>query len=181
MRPSVKQGNRTVKRRMSTRTLKPVTKAPIMPGLEISGLDDLLGYHVRRAHGAVRRTYKQELESLQMTQKQTAVMWLIEQNPGIAQVTISAALDMDRATTTELIHRLHARGLVARVPSTVDARRWALTATLAGKRLMTQVRKRVARHEKRLVALFSPTELRTLRSLLDRLESLDQSETLEYG
>lgn len=143
-------------------------------GFRFAGLDDLVGYHVRRAHGAVRRTYKAELASLRMTQKQTAVMWLIDQNPGIALVTISAALDMDRATTTELINGLQGRGLVARESSAVDKRRWSLSATSAGKRLIAQVRNRVARHEQRLIALFSPRELKQLRKLLERLESLDQ-------
>jgi DNA-binding MarR family transcriptional regulator len=172
---------KAAKTRPRHRDAKPAPQHPGTPRLKISGLNDLLGYHVRRAHGAVRRTYKQELASLQMTQKQTAVMWLIEQNPGVAQVTISEALDMDRATTTELIQRLHGRGLVARVSSTIDARRWALTATTAGKRLMNQVRKRVARHEERLVALFSPAELKTLRQLLDRLESLDGPDGVAPG
>lgn len=149
-------------------------------GFRYAGLEDVLGYHVRRAHGAVRRTYKAELASLRMTQKQTAVMWLIEQNPGIAQVTIGTALDMDRATTTELIDRLQSRGLVARESSKVDARRWALSATPAGKRLMAQVRKRVARHEARLIKLFTASELKLLRELLDRLESLDRTAPDEF-
>lgn len=140
----------------------------------------MLGYHVRRAHGVVSRTYKAELASLSMTQKQTAVMWLIDQNPGIAQVTIASALDMDRATTTELIDRLQSRGLVAREQSTVDARRWALLATPAGKKLMAQVRKRVALHEARLIELFTASELKVFREFLDRLESLDRTAPEEF-
>lgn len=150
------------------------------PTFRFAGLEEVLGYHVRRAHGAVRRTYKAELASLQMTQKQTAVMWLIEQNPGIAQVTIGQALGMDRATTTALIDRLQGRGLVTRLQSKVDGRRWALSATAEGKRLMAQVRKRVARHEERLVSLFSPAELKLFRELLDRLESLDRNAELDF-
>ncbi len=145
------------------------------PDFRFGGLEEVLGYHVRRAHGAVRRTYKAEMASLRMTQKQTAVMWLIEQNPRIAQVTIGSVLGMDRATTAELIDRLHGRGLVVRQQSDTDARRWALSATAAGKRLMTRVRERVAQHEQRLIVLFSPGELKLFREFLDRLESLDSS------
>ena len=165
---------RASKQKDSARTSRP-READGAPEFRFAGLDEVLGYHVRRAHGAVRRTYKAEMASLRMTQKQTAVMWLIEQNPGISQVSICNALGMDRATTAELIDRLQGRGLVARQPSDVDARCWALSATTSGKRLMTRVRARVAQHEQRLLALFSPTELKLFRELLDRLESLDGS------
>jgi DNA-binding MarR family transcriptional regulator len=140
---------------------------------DFAGLDSLFGYHLRRAQGAVHRDYLATLDELKLTQKQTAVMWLVEGNPGVAQGVIGSALAMDRATMMVLVNRLEARGLLQRRRSVVDARRRELHATAAGKRLMQQVRERIARHEVRMKRLFSSGEMRTLQRLLQRLQGLD--------
>jgi DNA-binding MarR family transcriptional regulator len=110
--------------------------------------------------------------NLLLTQKQTAVMWLVEANAGTAQGTIGAALGMDRATMKELVDRLESRGLLQRRRSKVDARRRELHATAAGRRLMARARARIGRHEARMKCLFSSAELQTLERLLQRMQSL---------
>ena len=145
---------------------------------DFAGLDSLLGYHLRRAQGAVHRDYLATLHELKLTQKHTAVMWLVIGNPGVAQGVIGSALAMDRATMMVLVNRLEKRGLLQRRRSAEDARRRELHATSAGVRLMRQVRKRIASHESRMKRLFTATEMRTLERLLLRLQSLDpQSRT----
>jgi DNA-binding MarR family transcriptional regulator len=144
------------------------------PGhFDFAGLDLLLGYHLRRAQGAVHRDYLATLDELKLTQKQTAVMWLVIGNPGVAQGIIGGVLAMDRATMMVLVNRLEARGLLQRRRSSQDARRRELHATSAGLRLMEQVRERIAQHEARMKRLFSNAEMRTLERLLQRLEGLD--------
>jgi len=140
---------------------------------DFAGLDALLGYHLRRAQGAVHRDYLATLDELKLTQKQTAVMWLVIGNPGVAQGVIGSALAMDRATMMVLVNRLEKRGLLQRRRSSVDARRRELHATAAGRRVMDQVRKRIALHEARMKRLFSAAEMRTLGRLLQRLQGLD--------
>ena len=108
--------------------------------IAFAGLDRLFGYRLRRAQGAVHRDYLATLAELKLTQKQTAVMWLVMANPGVAQGAIGGVLGMDRATIMALVNRLEARGLLQRRHSTVDARRRELHATAAGLRLMEQVR-----------------------------------------
>jgi DNA-binding MarR family transcriptional regulator len=143
--------------------------------LDYTGLDQLLGYHLRRAQGAVHRDYLATLDELKLTQKQTAVMWLVIGNPGVAQGAIGSALAMDRATMMVLVNRLEGRGLLQRRRSAEDARRRELHATAAGLRLMGQVRARIARHESRMKRLFNAAELRTLERLLRRLPALDRA------
>src|SRR5688572_2234943 len=89
--------------------------------LDFSGLDQLLGYRLRRAQGAVHRHYLAMLDGLKLTQKQAAVLWLVMSNPGVAQGAIGSALGMDRATMMVLVNRLEDKGLVRRLRSRVDA------------------------------------------------------------
>lgn len=143
------------------------------PALDFAGLDELLGYRLRRAQGAVHRDYLATLGEVRLTQKQTAVLWLVTSNPGVAQGAIGAALGMDRATMMALVDRLEERGLLRRSRSTVDARRRELRVTVAGRRLLGRVRRRISRHEALVKRAFSASELRTLQDLLGRLQSLD--------
>jgi DNA-binding MarR family transcriptional regulator len=142
--------------------------------IDLAGLDQLLGYHLRRAQGAVHRDYLETVGKLRLTQRQTAVMWLVLGNSGVSQGAIGSALGMDRATMMALVNRLEDRGLLVRKRSKVDARRRELHATAAGSRLMELVQARVAEHEARMGRLFSATERRSLERLLVRLQSLEK-------
>ena len=151
----------------------PAIADPSLPAaLDFAGLDGLLGYRLRRAQGAVHRDYLATLDDLKLTQKQTAVMWLIVANPGVAQGAIGTALGMDRATMMGLVDRLETRGLLQRRRSKVDARRRELHATRFGVRLLDQVRSRIGEHESRMASLFNAAELGNLERLLQRLQTL---------
>jgi len=147
---------------------------PTAPRFDFAGLDLLLGYHLRRAQGAVHRDYLAALGELKLTQKHTAVMWLVIGNPGVAQGVIGSALAMDRATMMVLVNRLEARGLLQRRRSSLDARRRELHATSSGVRFMKKVRDRIERHEARMRRMFNRTELCTLERLLKRLQGLKE-------
>jgi MarR family transcriptional regulator, organic hydroperoxide resistance regulator len=163
--------------RMKTLTSAATARIPadelVPAAIAFAGLDRLFGYRLRRAQGAVHRDYLATLDELKLTQKQTAVMWLVMANPGVAQGAIGGALGMDRATMMALVNRLEARGLLQRRRSAVDARRRELQATAAGLRLMEQVRARISQHEDRVKRMFSAAELRTLERLLTRLQDLE--------
>lgn len=138
--------------------------------LSFGGLDDLIGYRLRRAQGAAHRDYMETVAGLRLTQKQTGVLWLVQCNPGVAQGAIGAALGMDRATTMAVVDRLEGRNLLFRKPSTVDARRRELHATPMGERLLVRVKERIAVHEARMKACIGQRELTTLSELLGRLQ-----------
>ena len=143
------------------------------PAVDFAGLSELLGYGLRRAQGAVHRNYMAAIGALKITQKQAAVLWLVQSNPGVVQGVIGATLGMDRATMMVLVDRLERRSLLRRQRSRVDARRRELHLTAVGTALMRQVRKRIIRHEIHLERLFSASDLRTLKRLLRVLQRLD--------
>jgi len=142
------------------------------PELMFAELDGLLGYRMRRAQGAMHRDYMATVSGLELTQKQTATLWLINANPGVSQVSIASALGMDRATMMSVTDRLEERGLLIRKRSEVDRRRQELYLTPAGQAMLRKVKTRIAEHEERFKALFKPAELTALLEALRKFQDL---------
>ncbi len=142
------------------------------PELMFEELDGLLGYCLRRAQGAMHRDFMATVSELELTQKQTATLWLISANAGVSQVSVAAALDMDRATMMSITDRLEERGLVIRKRSSVDRRKQELYLTPAGISRLRKVKTRIAEHEARVKALFKPAELAALLESLKKFQDL---------
>ena len=141
------------------------------PELMFEELDGLLGYRMRRAQGAMHRDYMSSVAGLDLTQKQTATLWLINANPGVSQVSIAGALGMDRATMMSVTDRLEERGLLVRKRSSVDRRRQELYLTPSGQSTLRKVKARIAEHEARFKTLFKPVELAALLAALEKFRS----------
>jgi DNA-binding MarR family transcriptional regulator len=140
--------------------------------LTFEKLDGLLGYRLRRAQGAMHRDYLAAVAGLDLTQKQTATLWLIHGNPGVSQGAVAIALGMDRATMMSVIDRLQQRSLVIRKRSTTDRRRQELYLTPAGQLILRKVKARIAKHEERFTSLFTPAELEALLSALQKFQGV---------
>jgi len=124
---------------------RPDTRLSVGEGL--GGLNDIVGFHLRIAHNAVYRHFMGSFAHLDLTQKQTSVLWLIGDNPGIAQIDLAARLDMDRATTMAIVDRLEARDFLARSRSKSDRRRQDLHLTAEGETMLERARTAVLEHE----------------------------------
>jgi DNA-binding MarR family transcriptional regulator len=157
-------------RRNSTIQAADLSEEPEVPELMFQELDSLLGYRLRRAQGAMHRDFMAALTDLNLTQKQAATLWLVNANPAVSQVSVAAALGMDRATMMALIDRLDDRGLVIRKRSTVDRRRQELYVTPAGQSMLRKAKTRITAHEARFKALFKPAELATLLAALQKFQ-----------
>lgn len=139
-------------------------------------LGDVLGLHVRLAHGAIQRHFAETSGEVGLTQKQISVLWLVADWPGtepsqpdIAQTDIAQALQMDRATTMTLVHSLEKLGLLERRKSAGDARRIGLRPTDAGLAALITARRAIAANEAWLHARFSTSEANVLAELLARI------------
>jgi DNA-binding MarR family transcriptional regulator len=139
------------------------------PGLNFDALDQMLGFHLRQAQGTMHRQIIVVLAKVDLTQKQSATLWLIGSNPGASQIAIGGALRMDRATTMAVIDKLEARKLVVRQRSAVDRRRHELYLTPTGQKLLVEVKAMVKAHEQAFADRFTAAELETLVGLLKRL------------
>ena len=139
------------------------------PGLMFEELDGLLGYRLRRAQGTMHRDFMAAVASLDLTQNQAATLWLIHSNAGVAQVSVAAALGMDRATMMAIVDRLEDRGLVIRKRSSADRRRQELYLTPAGQNTLRKAKARIAKHEERFRSLFTAAEFESLLNALQKL------------
>ena len=138
-------------------------------GDPIGALDDVLGFHLRLAHGAVYRHFTETFAELGLTQKQVSVLWLVGDDPGVAQIDLGGRLQMDRATTMTIVNRLQERGFLHRERSASDGRRQALFLTPAGETVLAGAKGCIAAHETWLKSRFSPGEVEKLVEMLSRI------------
>lgn len=135
----------------------------------LGAIDDIVGFHIRLAHGAAYRHFTETFCELGLTQKMVSVLWLIGDHPGVAQADLSRQLQMDRATTMAIINRLEARDLLTRATSTTDRRRQSLELTTQGDDALLEARHCIIEHETWLKSRFTKRETALLISLLRRI------------
>jgi len=152
--------------------LNVIENDPVLGGDEdIGAIDDILGFHIRLAHGAVYRHFMETFADLGLTQKQVSVLWLVDDHPEIAQADIGRRLQIDRATVMAIVNRLQKRGFIERGASKSDKRRQTLHLTQAGHEALVGARACILAHEDWLKSRFSASEVKTLVKLLKRIHS----------
>ena len=136
---------------------------------ELGGLNGIVGFHIRLAHGAVYRHFTETFADLDLTQKQVSALWLVADHPGISQIELGGRLRMDRATTMTIVNRLQDREYMRRERSASDARKQALYLTDPGAVALAEAKDCIAEHEAWLKARFSPAEIEKLVEMLARI------------
>ena len=91
-----------------------------------------------------------------LTSRQFIVLAAIEGTDGISQTDITGSTGIDRSTLTDLIGRLHAKGLVARNRSRADARSYEVRLTAQGQALLDLAIPVVLQIDERLIRMASP-------------------------
>jgi DNA-binding MarR family transcriptional regulator len=135
----------------------------------LGGLNGIVGFHIRLAHGAVYRHFTETFADLDLTQKQVSALWLVADHPGISQIELGQRLRMDRATTMTIVNRLQQRDYLRRERSDSDGRKQALHLTATGVAALVEAKRCIAEHEAWLKARFSPAEIEKLVEMLARI------------
>jgi DNA-binding MarR family transcriptional regulator len=136
---------------------------------DIGEIRNIVGFHLRLAHGAVYRHFTETFADLELTQKQVSILWLIDDHPDIAQTDLARRMRMDRATTMAIVNRLQDRNLLMRGKSQTDRRKQTLNLTDKGRKMLSGAKKAVRAHENWLKSRFSNAEVSTLIELLTRI------------
>jgi DNA-binding MarR family transcriptional regulator len=118
--------------------------------IALGDLSSNLGYRVRRTQLWVFKDVSRRLAPFGLSPAQFSVLAVIAANPGINQLTIASALDIERAGLGRLVDRLEQQGLVTRTASLVHPRYYVLHLTAAGARLLERVRPVIAASEQAL-------------------------------
>jgi DNA-binding MarR family transcriptional regulator len=136
---------------------------------DIGEIRDIVGFHIRLAHGAVYRHFTETFADLDLTQKQVSVLWLVDDHPDIAQTDLAARMRMDRATTMAIVNRLEARGYLVRGKSPTDGRKQTLNLTKGGRKALVGAKEAITQHEEWLKSRFNDKEVAKLIEYLARI------------
>jgi DNA-binding MarR family transcriptional regulator len=136
---------------------------------DIGELNDIVGFHIRLAHGAVYRHFTETFSDIDLTQKQVSVLWLVADHPGVSQIELGQGLRMDRATTMTIVNRLQDRDFVRRERSDTDGRKQALYLTAGGQTALARAKAAIGEHEDWLKGRFTPEEVEKLVEMLARI------------
>ncbi len=136
---------------------------------DIGEIRNIVGFHIRLAHGAVYRHFTETFAQLELTQKQVSVLWLTDDHPDIAQTGLAHRMRMDRATTMAIVNRLEAKGYLVRRKSRSDGRKQALNLTERGRKALLKAKNAIRQHEQWLKSRFTEKEVAKLIALLTRI------------
>jgi DNA-binding MarR family transcriptional regulator len=146
---------------------QPDLPAPTVVNLGL--LSSSLAFHVRKAQLALQRRGLRSISALHVGPAEFGALVLCEQNPGMAQFQIAAALDIDKASVVAIVDRLEELGWLLRRRSNHDRRRYGLYLTAEGARQAQILRAQAVEAEAFAQDIFSPDELNQLLGLLARL------------
>ena len=136
---------------------------------DIGEIRNIVGFHIRLAHGAVYRHFAETFAHLDLTQKQVSALWLVDDHPEIAQTGLAQRMRMDRATTMAIVNRLESKGYLVRRKSRSDGRKQALNLTESGRKALATAKRAIREHEQWLKSRFSEREVTKLIELLSRI------------
>ena len=136
---------------------------------DLAGLNGIVGFHIRLAHGAVYRHFTETFADLDLTQKQVSALWLVSDRPGISQIDLGGRLRMDRATTMTIVNRLQERAYLRRERSESDGRKQALYLTERGGAALAEAKRCIGEHEAWLKSRFTTQETEKLVEMLARI------------
>lgn len=136
---------------------------------DIGEIRNIVGFHIRLAHGAVYRHFTETFQDIDLTQKQVSVLWLVDDHPDIAQTDLAQRMRMDRATTMAIVNRLQARGYLVRGKSLTDGRKQTLNLTNSGRAMLIKAKGVIQEHEAWLKSRFTDAEVEQLVEMLSRI------------
>ena len=153
----VKQSDRSAQTR--------IVRARKAPDLGV--LPGLIGYQLRLAQRAIFADFADTVGESGISPGLFGILVVIGENPGLTQQALANAAHLDRSTVVTVIDKLEDRGLVER--RAADRRSNGLFLADQGASLLRGLKRKVARHERRVVQNLSARERAQLVALLQRI------------
>jgi DNA-binding MarR family transcriptional regulator len=141
--------------------------------IDMSGLERLIGYTLRRAQIAVFADFVRFFAQHDVRPTQYGVLFTIGRNPGATQASIAEALGIKRSNFVKLIDEFERRDWVVRQTAVDDKRANALHLTKTGETALTALMTTQAALEARIDSIIgSPDDKRWILAQLARLARL---------
>ena len=137
--------------------------------LDLSGLNDLLGFQLRRAQMSVFHHFSSTVGGEGITPALFGLMMIVSKNEGLSQSRLAQALGIDVSTMVAMIDRIEKKRWIQRKKSNVDRRSHALYLTKEGNRLIDRLCLLVEGHEKKFFNNLNLSEKKTLLALLKKI------------
>lgn len=146
-----------------------ITRQSVVPDLDLDGLDSVLGLHIGTVNTLFVTRLEKQLDPLNVTPKQVAILWLVNANPGVKQTDLSKFFQIERPTVHQFVRQLMKNGFVINKPSELDRRAGGLWLTDAGREVLTISRAAIVEHEDLLTACLTSREKSELFRMLMKL------------
>ena len=135
-------------------------------------LQEVIGYALRRAQGAVYSDLSDALARISLRPLQYTLLLMVSENPGTSQSSVCEALGMQKANCVPTMSELERRWLINRRKSAADARSYELHITNKGKRILQRADEVQTTHEQRLIDRIGPEGRDQLLRLLGKLTDI---------
>jgi len=142
-----------------------------LPEVDMGVLEQLLGYHVRRAQLSFFAGFAEACADLGLSPGLFAVLEVVYRNPGLTQTAVSKALGTDRSAMVAAIDKLESMNLLERRPSENDRRSYALYATEHCQAWYPSAEDKVKLHEEKVLTNLDSGEREQLLALLQKLNA----------
>lgn len=139
------------------------TEAPFWP------LSERPGFLARRMHQIHVSLFSERCAAFRITPLQYSLLSLLRDLGEADQTTLANAAALDRTTTTGILKRLAARGLITRATSPTDRRAQICRLTKEGEALHGAMEPAARSAHAITVAALTPSERRCLAELLSRV------------
>ena len=131
----------------------PTEKQPparVSRAIDMRYLEATVGYSIRRAQMAVFQDIYASFGDKAVTLVQFSVLAVAADNPGITQWELAEVLAVERPRMVPVLNQLEALGLAQRQVCEHDKRSRRIVLTAAGKKRLSELKRRFAAHEARL-------------------------------
>jgi len=140
---------------------------------------DRPGFQIRRAHQNSVSTFLQMLKPYDLTPPQFGALTVVARWAPISQIDLARSLGFDRSTTALVVGLLVKRKLIAKTADQDDRRKFALTLTAAGRKLVQGCTQEANAVREALLAPFSKQEaaefIRLLRKFNDAFDGISKA------
>jgi DNA-binding MarR family transcriptional regulator len=144
----------------------------------VSELDESVGYLFSRVRSALwNAVTHQTMAEMRITGSQASILFKLSTGKCLAAADLAREYGIDASAVTRLIDRLEKRGLLSRVRSLEDRRVVRLALTAEGEEVAGRLPPIFTRVMDSMLSGFSPAEVDTLRSMLQRIVTNSESVT----